>query len=319
MGDVVHSFAAVRDMALQGVELTWAVDESLADLVRLHPMVDHVIALPMRRFKREFSWRNLPMFFKRLRALMQKEGAYDVVIDAQGLLKSALLMRLAQGVSVGYDFKSAREGVASFFYKRKCFVEKNEHALLRTKRLCAFALGYDFSERVDFGLPLWSMESVHRKHLLFFHGTTWASKLLPVATWQALLRLANNQGYVVDLFWGSDEEEARAREIATAGEVVLRGRCDYSEIVEALYGCSGVISVDTGLGHLAGACGVPTLGIYGPTRVDLVGIMGKRVRNLFFDAPCGKRDCRLHQGVLDNACMAKWQASDIWQAFLEVL
>lgn len=321
LGDIIHSFAAVHDFKTHfpQVKLTWAVEEAYAPLLHEHPDVNVVLPVPMRRLRKTSSlwfmtreWRG---FCKAFSAL-----PFDVVIDAQGLLKSAFLSYQASAAKrVGFDRKSAREAAAAVFYNRRISVDKTLHAVTRTRQLFARTFSYTFDrQNPDFGL---SPAHVHQqKQLLFFHGTSWLSKSLPEETWQQLAALATAAGYDVLLPWGSEREYAQAQRIAcnTANCQVLPA-LDIPALGRLLAHSTGVISVDTGLGHLAGAYGLPVLGVFGPTLVSKSGILGPCSKNIALDFSCGKRDCRLHGAPTSNACMAQWSAAELWYEMEQLL
>ncbi len=121
MGDVIHTLPALTDAQKASLSLSidWVVEENFAEIPRWHSAVNRVIPIALRR------WRKSPFSiqtrneWKNYRALLQTEN-YDVVIDAQGLIKSALFAtRFTQGVKHGYDRQSIREPLAYFFYDKK--------------------------------------------------------------------------------------------------------------------------------------------------------------------------------------------------------
>lgn len=316
LGDVVHAFAVLGDLqrCVPDVRVTWAVEEAFVELVSAHPLVQRVIAVPMRRLRREMRWRWLLSAHWRQVCRALRQEAFSVALDLQGLLKSALLMRFARADAyVGYDRQSARESFASLAYSQGVQVARQQHAVMRMRQLTAQVFQYALPNVVDYGLPRWSDSG--SRELLFFHGTTWLSKLLPEQTWLRLIQLANEAGFQVSLPWGNAQEHARAERLAVAGAQVLP-RLSLPELQARLYACAGVIAVDTGLGHLAAACGVPTLGVFAPTDANLTGMLGARVACLSMPSPCFTKDCRLHGADSAQGCMAQWSAQAIWNRFV---
>ena len=318
LGDVIHTFAAVTDVKRRfpDVTLTWAVEEAIAPLLSGQANVDRVIVAPLRRLRkqRRLWWRDDA--YKAMRADL-REASFSHVLDAQGLLKSALLTRLAgSGKRIGYDMKSAREGLASCFYQQRIAVKRSLHAVTRTRRLFAQAFDYTIDERtLDFGLSRWSADEKAR-HLFFFHGTTWASKLLPESTWRELIHFAARDGYRVLLTWGNTGERERAERLCAGNAcATVLPAMTLPEIRERLRKSHGAISVDTGLGHLAAALGVPTLGVFGPTDPALAGMRGAHAHNLARPSPCLRRHCRQEKAARSPCCMAGWRSTAIWSAF----
>lgn len=321
LGDIVHTFAAVSDVKrhFPDITLTWAVEEAFAPLVAEHPCIDCVITVPLRRLKKQWRrwWSDDAV--KTMFAALRKTR-FSHAIDAQGLIKSALLMRLTGSEKkIGYDSKSAREPVAAWLYQQRIAVEPALHAITRTRRLFAQAFDYSIDEKLlEFALPAW-LRDEKTKDIFFFHGTTWPSKLLPESTWRELIDLAAEEGYRVLMVWGNTVERTRARRLCegfTCAEVLPR--LAVPELQALLLKSAGVISVDTGLGHLSAALGVPTLGVFGPTDPILCGMRGAHVNNLSRPDPCMRRNCRDDEDSNPKhaqCCMARWQSKTIWSEF----
>ena len=318
LGDIVHTFPAISDFSrhFPHAKITWAVDSAFARVPLLHPQVREVVTVPLRHARRASP---LWWFGGQWQAFWRSRRArvFSHAIDAQGLIKSALLQRMMRaGERIGPDRHSAREGLAALFYGHQVDVPYQQHAVLRSKMLFARAFSYDFTPEADFGLPLAS--GSERRSVLLLHGTTWASKTLPLTVWQDVARCAQQAGFRVYLPWGNAQEQAQAQAIAAVhGEVLPQ--MSISELAGLMAKIGGAISVDTGLGHLAGAYGVPTLGLYGATSADLAGVTGAFAANLVNPAPCGKRDCRQHGASSANACMQYLQGETIWQAFCALM
>ncbi|MCB1691663.1 MAG: lipopolysaccharide heptosyltransferase I [Pseudomonadales bacterium] len=300
MGDVVHTLPAVSDAIANAppISIDWACEEGFDAIARMHPGVHEVMTVPLRRWRRQRreGLSGLSALRSRLRS-----RHYDLVIDAQGLVKSAFVAWLAGGPRAGFDAASAREPFAAKFYGTRINVSRERHAVARIRALFAGALGYDEPQTPpQFGLPGGQARTEDRR-VFFVHGTTWPSKHWPEAFWSELVGIAIRTGFTVLLPHGNDEEQGRAERLARerAGVVVLpRGGIDalYGEIIR----CAGVVSVDSGLGHLAAASGVPVIGLYGATDPRLTGLVGKDVLDLHEDrlpcVPCLRRDCAFRQG-----------------------
>jgi heptosyltransferase I len=331
LGDVVHSFPAVTDLlgARPDVELDWVVEEGYADLVRLHPGVSEVHAIGFRRWRRR-PWQDRAQWRAFVRMLRSRE--YDLIVDAQGLLKSALITRIARGrLRAGPDRHSARESLAALAYARGLAVPRDQHAIDRTRQLLALAADYALPDSApDFGLALDAAattaaktEAEHTPAVVFLHGTSWDNKLWPEAYWQALTGLALEAGYRVLLPSGDAVEQARA-DIIAAGrrgvEVLPPG--PLGPLSRKLASAAGVVTVDTGLGHLAAALNRPTVALYGPTDAGLTGIRGPHAISLqgrFPCAPCLQRRCTYSgpqvswQGTdVEPACLAQLRPDQVW-------
>lgn len=297
LGDLIHTFPALSDAraALPQARFDWLVEEGFSEVPAWHPAVDEAIAIPLRRWRRGWrrAWRRGELRALRARLRLFE---YDLVLDAQGLLKSALPARLARGPLAGFDRHSARESVASWFYQRRYRVPRGQHAIERTRQLFALALGYPLpGSTVDYGLHFPAVHDAAIRRLVLLHGTTWPSKHWPEAYWAELAHRAVGQGFEVVLPWGDAEDRLRAeRIIRAAGCGELLPQLDLTGLARTLAAASGAVGVDSGLAHLAAAVGLPAVTLYGATRTDLTGAVGPHQVNLAADfpcAPCMRRSC----------------------------
>ncbi|QRG05446.1 lipopolysaccharide heptosyltransferase I [Xanthobacter dioxanivorans] len=319
LGDVVHTFPALTDArtAIPGLELDWAVEEAFAPVARLHPAVRNVITVPLRRLLRNPLAAFRGGEVARIRAALAAEP-YDLVIDAQGLMKSAAVAALARGPRHGFDRASARETAAALTYSRRHHVPEVEHMAVRIRKLFAAALGYGLEGRpADAGLRPAPVDGA--PYLVFLHGTTWPTKTWSLAGWRALADLAGAAGLEVVLFAHGPQERARADAIAEGlPQVRLLPPQTLETLAPVIAGAAGVVSVDTGLGHLAAACGVPTVGLYGPTDPRLTGLYGPRALELKARrpcAPCEKAVCRIAPETREGPpCLADIAAVEVWNA-----
>ena len=282
LGDVIHTLPAVTDAvaANPNVKFDWLVEEGFAEVPAWHPAVDQVIPVALRRWRenRWQSWRSgeWSAFRKQLAA-----QSYDLVIDAQGLVKSACLSRLATGPVAGMDKTSAREPLASLFYRQRFPVAKGQHAVERTRQLFAQALGYPVPDDIgQYGMDRSRLAAdatfPDEPYLVFLHGTTRDDKHWPEPYWRELASRIVESGYKVLLPWGNDVERQRAEYIAQGhDDVTVLPRLNLAGVAHAIMRAKGVVAVDTGLGHLTAALDVPAVSLYGPTSPELVGTYGR--------------------------------------------
>ncbi|TCD22745.1 lipopolysaccharide heptosyltransferase I [Pseudomonas sp. IC_126] len=295
LGDVVHTLPAVTDAqrAVPGIQFDWVVEEGFAEIPAWHPAVAQVIPVAIRR------WRKQPLQtlrsgeWRRFKARL-REARYDLVIDAQGLLKSAWMTRYVKAPIAGLDRDSVREPLASRFYDRRYAVPRDQHALERVRQLFAQSLGYPVPETIaDYGLDRNQLATPgEAPYLLFLHGTTWPSKHWPEQYWRELAERMSEFGWAIRLPWGNADEKARAERIADglAGVSVLP-RLNLGGIAKVVAGARACVAVDTGLGHLAAALDVPSISLYGPTLPGRVGAYGRSQVHLCASGPnAGKGD-----------------------------
>ncbi len=321
LGDLIHTLPAVTDAvgAVPGISFDWVAEESFAEVPSWHPAVERVIPVAIRRWRKAWinSWRDGEIKAFR-RDLQQRD--YDLIIDAQGLYKSAILAQMARGVPVGLDADSAREPGAARFYQRGIRVARDQHAIERVRSLFAQALGYSKPEKdPDYGIPKMPQIDSDKPYLVFLHGTTWITKLWPVEYWVELSKIVASKGFQILLPWGSEDERLRAEQvISRSGHGELLPRLSLSEMKEKLAGASGVVGVDSGLAHLAAALSLPAVTLYGPTKTGLTGAVGRLQTNLqaeFECAPCMQKACSyLESSKVVPACFEDLPPEKVWAA-----
>lgn len=263
LGDIVHNFPAVTDLVRNRPDITidWLVERPFADVVRLHPAVRHVPTVALRQWRRGLlsrtTWKDA---FHTVAAL--RDGHYDAVVDSQGLLKSAVLSRLARGPAWGANFASAREAFAAALYQRRVPVLWQQHAAYRNRELMARLFNYPIPQDApDYGLP--APDPQQGNTAVCFTATSRRSKLWPLASWRAVVQHLAHAGLQVCLPQASAEEEQAARAIqhGIAGVTVLP-RMSLASLAQVLAHARVVAGVDTGLVHLATALSRPTVAIY---------------------------------------------------------
>ena len=329
LGDIVHTLPAVEDASRRGVTFDWVVEENFAALPAMHPAVRDIIRVALRRWRKpgEARLSEIRAFGRSLR-----RKRYDLVIDAQGLIKSALITSCSRGrVRAGFDRTCAREPAAAFFYSRHTAVEtQGRHAVERIRRLFASAIGYDLpSEEPAFGLDGIETEETE-PYCVLVHGTTWQSKHSPDVFWVHLAEHARRAGLTPILPWLSEVERQRAESVAHQVDGARAvGSLPLDTVAELLASARAVIGVDTGLLHLSAALGRPTVGLFGPTDARLSGCVGSRAHNIQSDiecAPCLARHCGYRGEALtwkgetvEPACFVRLNPDRVWTQVAEML
>lgn len=288
MGDIVHNVPVVADIrsARPDATIDWVVEEAYVDLVRLVRGVERVIPVAWRRWRRE-PHRSKTRAERRSFGESLRAERYDVVLDTQGLVKSAWIGQRARlapdGHRVGFSLGLAREPLARLFYDRGHAVDPRLHAIERIRALAAKALGY--ADR-PLGLPRFELDVPHRSfdwlardgspapYVVLLHATARAEKAWPAERWIGLVAALSHGGVTPVLPWGNAAERAAAEAIvhdagsATDGaraRPIIAPRLTLVDCAALLAGAHAVVGVDTGLLHLAAALGTPTVGLFGAT------------------------------------------------------
>lgn len=276
LGDVIHNLPIVRDIhaRVPDARLDWLVEQAYADIPALHPGVRRVIPVALRRWRRA-PWR--PAVWSAARTFLRtlRSERYDLVLDSQGLLKSAVLGACARGPVAGQDRDSVRERIATVFYQRHYPVARGQHAVTRNRALAALACGYAVpADAPDYGIAPAPSSPTTDRYAVLLHATSRASKRWPDDHWVAIGEELRRLGFAAWLPSGTDAERAHAQRLAariprarTLEPLTLR------TLAGIIAGATLVIGVDTGLVHLAGALGRPTIALYTDSDPTLTGVL----------------------------------------------
>ncbi len=269
LGDVVHAVPAVAGLrrTFPEARIDWLVDDRYGELVDLVEAVDRRIGVPRTR-----GLARLPRLVRGLR-----EARYDVALDLQGLLKSALLARSAGARRlIGLEPAHLRERPAGWLYSETPRLGDPVHVIERNLALVA-GLGVR-ARPVEFPLADRSSAVVReardalgadraRPFALINPNAAWASKRWPPARFGALARgLASTRGLRSVVLWGPGERALAERVVdAAAGAAAPAPATTVGRLVALARAAAVVVSGDTGPLHVAAAVGTPTVGIYGPS------------------------------------------------------
>ena len=287
LGDVLHNLPIVWDLRarLQDAQIDWVVEEAYVHL--LEPLlsrdgfrgIDRIIPFGLRRWKKKLfnlsSWKELLSFRKTLQST-----TYDVLIETQGLLKSAIVCALAKkssgsvvsGLANATEF-SGYEPLARVFYNQSVQVPTHCHAVDRSRWVTCSALDWPLIERVNApqfypseyvaGIPKNVIPGFRTSYILCFHSTARESKRWSNSHWIEFGTALSALGYQVVFGWGSASEkiisELLAAQIANA---FVPPAFSIEDAFSVISGAALTVGVDTGLTHLAAVLDKPTVEIY---------------------------------------------------------
>lgn len=295
LGDVLHNLPIVWDLRkrLPHAQIDWIVEEGYVHLLEhLRTTekcrgIDRIIPVAFRRWRKNlFSFKTWREFFA-MRKLLQAT-TYDIVLETQGLLKSALVCALAnksdQAIVSGLANATEHSGyepMARLFYNQSVHVPMRCHAIDRSRWVMCSAFDWPLLNRneepplfypndfVKQLAPL-SIEGLRKQpngafvpYVVCFHSTARAAKRWPAENWVQLGKALSSQGYQVLFPWGSPEEMKISALIASQvpGAIVPRA-FSIGEAYRLVAHAALTIGVDTGLTHLAAVLGKPTIEIY---------------------------------------------------------
>ncbi|PKY11946.1 lipopolysaccharide heptosyltransferase I [Acidithiobacillus marinus] len=338
LGDVLHTLPAISDLAIHrpDLQVDWLVESAFAPIVAWHPAVHKAIPFSLRGLKKKplAAPHSLHHLRKELRA-----SRYDMVLDAQGLYKSALLARLAGAPVMGLDTQSAREPGASRLYQRQFSVSWSSSAIARNRQFFALALQYALpSTSPDFALACrrsqWQEQAlddalqpfVCKPFVIGFHATSaaWKTKEWPEAHWKVIASRLAEQGWNLLLPAADERERQRVGRIQSGADNVLAlPQLSLEFLAKVMSRAQAFVGMDTGLSYLATALGLNGVTLYGPTSADRFFIKSSQQISLQSPqscAPCGKSRCPLPEAQNGRIlCQEALEPERVWLALSSLL
>ncbi len=326
LGDVATTLPLLCDLrrAHPHARIDWLLHPAFKSLVENHDAL-HAI-LPFDR-KRLGAWFYKPSAFAGLFRLIRtlRKNKYDAVIDAQGLLRSALFTRLTSA-PIRIGFGDAREA-APLAYTHKVWLPEGGKKMLAVDRMRALGkpLGTNPTTPADFRLPLQPAAVEKAAALLpsgdfvtVIPGARWNTKRWPIDRYTQIVQNLLAQNAPVLLLGSPDEKplcdqivaqlETRNAKLETV--VNLAGKTDLATMSALLARTRLLIANDSGPLHVAAALGTPAVALYGPTNPAFVGPHNQLHNVLRHDVPCFP--CR-HRDCSHHSCMNGLTTDIVWQ------
>jgi lipopolysaccharide heptosyltransferase I len=282
LGDIVHAIpvAAALRRAFADARIDWLVSAKHGEILDLVPVLDRRLLVDDRRDAT--GGRSMLAAMRDIR-----RTRYDVVLDLQGLIKSAFIAR-ASGAErvIGFTGRYLREPLARCFYKEQydpggggIYDPSETRHVLQINLGLLQALGVsqappDFPlDEVDSAAARQVSEKTAGRYALLNPGAAWPNKRWPPERFAAVAReLLGRLQLKSAVLWGPGEQELAEAVVSRAGgAAALIGRTSVADIVALARGASVMVSGDTGPTHIAAAVGTPVVGIYGPTRPERNG------------------------------------------------
>ncbi len=276
MGDIIHAMVALQFIKSQRDDITidWIVEEAFAPILENNPHVNDTITVNLKQIKK-----NKLKLFNQIKEIKAKaKEHYDLVIDAQGLIKSALVAKMFGKNIAGFSKNSIREKLAASFYNIKVDIDYAENTIDRMAKVIGEPLDVkitkeDILNKEPFlfyktNLELNSCFNIFRKNIIFIIGSTWASRNYPK---ESFAKLADMLKENVMIAWGSEEEKKRAEWIEKHSIYAkVLPKLDLNSLKEVIDRSDLVIGNDTGPTHMAWAMNKKSITIFGPTPVERV-------------------------------------------------
>ncbi|GAA8513273.1 lipopolysaccharide heptosyltransferase I [Helicobacter pylori] len=279
LGDIIVSavFLALIKERFTNAQIEWFVDERFSAILEHSPYIDKLHPIALKSTLTTFNPLKIFKLFKSLRAY-----EYDIVIDMQGLIKSALITQMLKAPKkVGFDCTSAREGLSAFFYSQKVSIAYNEPVLKRNFTLLFHALNLpkkEISEGLSSRSKVFSYQdspkidalslNENKPKILFVLETSKINKTYPIERFKELALALEN--FQICLLWHASEDKATALygTLKNQRDVLLLPKLTLNEVKALLFKMDLVIGGDTGITHLAWALQKPSITLYGNTPME---------------------------------------------------
>jgi len=277
LGDIVHAMVALQFIKAHSpeIQVDWIVEERFAEVLKNNPDIDNILTVNLKALKT-----NKAGIFAQLKKIRgYANNNYDLVIDAQGLIKSAATAKIIGKRIAGFDADSIREKAASWFYDIKVACAYDANTIDRNALILSSPLGIDISTE----------QILNKKPFLFFNnedpqiydyllkdrinivlviGSTWDSRNYPAAKFVKIAEALQQNCLVV---WGGEQEKAAAEWMATQSELIkVMPKLDLNSLKALIAKADLLIGNDTGPTHMAWGLNRPSITIFGPTPVSRV-------------------------------------------------
>jgi heptosyltransferase-1 len=270
LGDIIHTMVVLQFIKAKNPDITidWLVEESFVDILKHNPHINKILPINLKRIKK-----NKLEIFNQIKQLnIYSKNNYDIVIDTQGLLKSAICSYILGNKTVnsfvaGFDKNSIREPLASWFYDKTSSIEYEKNVIIRNAKL----LGDCFDIKIT------TSDIVHKKPFLFFKNickeksdvifVIGASKQNKIYPKEQFVKIAKGlSDYGIEVIWGSTTEQEIASYIQNScTNVKMSLKIGLDQLKSKISNSSLVIGGDTGPTHMAWGLNIPSITIFGNT------------------------------------------------------
>ena len=271
LGDIVNAMVVLQFIKKNNpkIKIDWVVEKAYKELLSNNPNVNKVHTV---NFKLAQQKKSLPIFFKEIKKIRQF-GKFDIVIDMQGLIKSAFVSRMISSeVTVGFHRSSSRESISSIFYSHKFKMDYKENIICRNLSLVANSLNFTFKgneiqNKDPFLYPskkyIPSSFSKSMKNIVLIPGASHPCKCYPVEGYIKVIKKIDANFIII---WGSDSEKLTAKKIKKLyPSVNISKKLSLDELISLIKQSDLIIGSDTGPSHIAWGLNVPSVILFGCT------------------------------------------------------
>lgn len=271
MGDIIHAMVALQYIKKQypNLKIDWFVESAFAPILENNPDINEIIKLDLKSVKKDKK-----AIINQIKLIKKYEkNSYDLVIDAQGLIKSAIVSFFLGKSRVGFGKNSTREKLASFFYTKKVDIAYDKNAIERNVKVLSQALNFDIAKDDILNKKpflfyknenevIYEYLSKDKKNVLFVIGASWPSKMYSK---EKFAKIINNLDENCLITWGNEAEKDVADFIVNISKAKVLPKLDLNSLKAIMSKVDLVIGNDTGPTHMAWALNIPSITLFGNT------------------------------------------------------
>ena len=277
MGDIVHAMVALQFIKAQvpDLQIDWIVEQGFAGILANNPDINAIYTVNLKSLKTHKAG-----IFQQIKAIRNyAKNNYDLVIDAQGLLKSAITARLLGKPVAGFDKDSIREKAAAWFYDVKVASAYDANTIDRNVLVISQPLGVNITpEQIlnkkpflffsDTDQSYTDFLSTDKHNIILVISSTWESRNYPAEKFVAVAEALQQNCLVI---WGNAQEKQKAEWMATQSNTIkVMPKLDLNGLKALIAHADLLIGNDTGPTHMAWALNKPSITLFGPTPVSRV-------------------------------------------------
>lgn len=275
MGDIVHAMVALQFIKAfdPSIQIDWIVEQGFAGVLENNPDINQILTVNLKALKS-----NKASIFQQIKTIRRYAlNRYDVVIDAQGLIKSAVIAKLIGKHIAGFNVNSIREKTASWFYDVKFDCSFDTNAIFRNAFILSSPLGISISDEqilnkkpclfFNEDTQIDSFLQKDKKNIVLVIGSSWDSKNYPADKFVKIASALQQNCLVV---WGSEQEKEKAVWMSSQADTIrVMPRLDFNSLKALIAKADLLIGNDTGPTHMAWALNRPSITIFGPTPIRM--------------------------------------------------
>jgi heptosyltransferase-1 len=269
MGDIIHCMVVLQFIKTKfpNIQIDWIVENAFKDILQNNPHINNILPINLKSIKK-----NKLNIFKQLKLLnFYSKNSYDIIFDAQGLLKTAIVSKIISNKKskiIGFDKNSIREKVASFFYDEVINIGYEKNVINRNiKLICDFlnikVAKKDILNKQSF-LYSKTITQDKEKNIILVVGASKPNKIYPKENFLQIAQILSN--YKFEVIWANDNEKNTAIFLKQNSQnIIMCQQMDLDQLKLKIKNSIMVIGGDTGPTHMAWALNIPSITIFGNT------------------------------------------------------